>query len=522
MDTGTSSLTIATINGQPLQSGKTYSFRAQAFDAAGLASPVSAPVSVLVDTAKPVCAISSLADWVTKSPFEANWTSADTGGAGVDYVVLEFSASTSGFTFLNASAPEDGSMPVLITDANDLYLRCRAIDFAGNVGLNSANEKVSADFSGPAIVINAPTSISLFKNFSVTANVQEALTNISSVSLEFAGSVVPDSAIIKDELSKQWNVTWTVPSYQKNTSTYSFKVSATDYLGNVRNSTQQVTIVFCVNGDTKSCGSPVGACGVKLGTQACVNNDWGTCENSTLPGTEVCNGIDDDCDGTKDENLTQVCGGLNGATVGICKTGTQACTNGTWGTCTGSIGPAPADVCGNGLDDNCNQLSDEGCQCVPGSQQACGKNEGVCVEGVQHCQADSTWGACEGSVNPTQEICGNEKDENCDGEPDDGCDEFDTCFNGEMDEDEVGIDCGGICEASCQGLGLRESPYFVLTLAGGGILVGLVVVVLFLRSRGKELTWDDLMGKYAFYPLQRFAKKVFSDTIQLPQSYRNR
>ena len=52
----------------------------------------------------------------------------------------------------------------------------------------------------------------------------------------------------------------------------------------------------------------------------CGDDDGTTC----TPTNEACNGIDDDCDGLTDEDLTRDCveGGISG---------TQECINGQWG-----------------------------------------------------------------------------------------------------------------------------------------------------------------------------------------------
>ncbi|MCX6814097.1 MAG: hypothetical protein NTY20_00370 [Candidatus Aenigmarchaeota archaeon] len=53
--------------------------------------------------------------------------------------------------------------------------------------------------------------------------------------------------------------------------------------------------------------------------------------------------------------------------VGICKGRVKTCENGKWSEeCTGGVGPAPQEICDNGLDDNCNGIADE-CISLSGS-----------------------------------------------------------------------------------------------------------------------------------------------------------
>lgn len=51
-----------------------------------------------------------------------------------------------------------------------------------------------------------------------------------------------------------------------------------------------------------------------------------------------------------------------GSDVGVCEAGRSLCKDGLWQECTGSRGPdSYVDVCGNGLDDNCDGQTDENC-----------------------------------------------------------------------------------------------------------------------------------------------------------------
>jgi hypothetical protein len=90
----------------------------------------------------------------------------------------------------------------------------------------------------------------------------------------------------------------------------------------------------------------------------------------------LCNGLDDDCDGSVDEGCpcetgaVQACfiGPPGRRRVGACVDGSQTCMRGVefaayWGECTGGIQPG-AEVC-DGLDNDCNGCADELDGCTP-------------------------------------------------------------------------------------------------------------------------------------------------------------
>lgn len=94
-----------------------------------------------------------------------------------------------------------------------------------------------------------------------------------------------------------------------------------------------------------------------------------------------------------------------------------------WGACGGEVGPDP-ELCGDDLDNDCDGAKDEGCPCSSGESRGCATeypNVGPCQPGQQTCGSDGLWSECTGAVGPVAELCQDGVDNDCDGQTDEDC-----------------------------------------------------------------------------------------------------
>lgn len=111
--------------------------------------------------------------------------------------------------------------------------------------------------------------------------------------------------------------------------------------------------------NTKCYFEEVGEC--RYSEQACINGEL-LCLYSTAPyyGPEICDGKDNDCDGEYDEELPAefvYSGPIETVNVGECKAGVTKCIDGKE-EIFGMILPRE-EICDNGKDDDCDGLQDE-------------------------------------------------------------------------------------------------------------------------------------------------------------------
>jgi len=189
--------------------------------------------------------------------------------------------------------------------------------------------------------------------------------------------------------------------------------------------------------DPTGCGSDCEGCavcridGCQSGWTDCQGDDPVDdcdCPCSSSPGPEICDAIDNDCDGEVDEDVFAPCytGPPGTLDIGRCREGSQACIGGVFsGPCVDEVTPG-VEIC-NGWDDDCEGTidSDAGGQAlVRGCYDGPAGTEGVgtCLGGMEAC-AFGAWGTCEDQVLPAAERCEDGIDTDCDGLDDDqeGC-----------------------------------------------------------------------------------------------------
>lgn len=221
----------------------------------------------------------------------------------------------------------------------------------------------------------------------------------------------------------------------------------------------------CVDGATQPCGTDTGQC--QAGIKTCSVGVWGACAGEITPTAEICDGADNNCDGQTDEgcdndnddycacgqtfaygsNLTATCPGTN-TTDATAIANTCDCKDNNAG-----INLAAAEICDNGLDDDCDGETDcadadcvanaactgattcsdntqtNTCSTATGAPWYCDNAKNL-IENCTACGCSGSWvcslagtfccdNACNGSCSPAG--CTVDKDPDC------GCQDSNSC-----------------------------------------------------------------------------------------------
>ena len=147
------------------------------------------------------------------------------------------------------------------------------------------------------------------------------------------------------------------------------------------------------------------------GVLGCALGGAGVICKESLEIAELCNALDDDCDGATDEDFADLGEPCDGPDADLCANGVRICASDGGGTVCGDETASTVDTC-DGTDDDCDGETDED---FPDLGDACdGADSDACAHGTFVCAADGTGVTCDEQVVDLAETC-NALDDDCDG-----------------------------------------------------------------------------------------------------------
>ena len=215
-------------------------------------------------------------------------------------------------------------------------------------------------------------------------------------------------------------------------------------------------------------GIDTGACEPEV--QSCINGSFVITQFAVGPSPEICDGLDNDCNATSDDNIADITTGTN---VGECQEGLESCIGGTFTVVQAGIGPA-VEQC-DSLDNDCDGAADDGIADI-----VMGTNVGECRRTIQSC-VGGTLTVVQAGIGPATEVCDG-LDNNCNGITDDSascnpinqvalglCPNF-RCSNLDgQDLRQVSLDCADFTDASLRGANLAGADLSFANFNGANL-----------------------------------------------------
>ena len=184
----------------------------------------------------------------------------------------------------------------------------------------------------------------------------------------------------------------------------------------------------------------------------------GIIDGSTGPDAcgvpERCNGVDDDCDGSMDEDFPEKGMDCDGPDADLCTEGTFVCgPDGTITICNDTTGDTPELCDGLNVDDDCDGMPDQDEFMLGDACDSTGDAD-LCTDGSLVCNTAGTDSQCNDTVPDLVETCNGANDD-CDGATDEG-----TCSAGVRCDGAAGCQCdtSSGCNGCCTGAEACVNP----------------------------------------------------------------